>query len=147
MIQINLHPQAFDPFQAIQQFQTQPEFKASQYGANAIFIGTMRDFNEGDDVVAMHLEHYAGMTERQLHALTEQVLAQYPVDQVLIEHRVGDIVPADPIVLVAVWSAHRKLAFAACRELMEALKRDAPFWKHEVLSNGTKRWVEHNTVG
>jgi molybdopterin synthase catalytic subunit len=147
MIQIQLQPKVLDPFKVIQTFQSQPEFKAAHYGANAIFIGTMRDFNEGDDVVAMHLEHYASMTERQLQALTLKVLEQYPVEHVLIEHRVGDIVPADPIVVVAVWSAHRKSAFAACRELMEALKRDAPFWKHEVLSNGTKRWVEHNTAG
>lgn len=147
MIQIKLHPQAFDPLASLQAFQNQAPFRAASYGANAIFIGTMRDFNEGDEVVAMHLEHYAGMTERQLHDLTQQVVEQYPVDHVLIEHRVGDIVPADPIVLVAVWSAHRKFAFAACRELMEALKRDAPFWKHEVLADGSKRWVEHNTAG
>lgn len=147
MIQIKLHPQAFDPLASLQAFQSQAEFRAASYGANSIFIGTMRDFNEGDEVVGMHLEHYAGMTERQLHYLTQQVLKKYPVDHVLLEHRVGDIVPADPIVLVAVWSAHRKLAFAACRELMEALKRDAPFWKHEILADGSKRWVEHNTAG
>ncbi|MCB1639800.1 MAG: molybdenum cofactor biosynthesis protein MoaE, partial [Thiothrix sp.] len=66
---------------------------------------------------------------------------------VLLRHRVGDILPGDPIVLVAVWSAHRGASFDACRQMMEMLKHHAPFWKREALSDGSHRWVERNTAG
>lgn len=115
-------------------------------GACATFVGSMRDFNEGDAVQAMTLEHYPGMTERHLERLAQQATERWRLEEVLILHRVGELHPAEPIVLVAVWSAHRKEAFEACREIMEQLKSTAPFWKKESLATGT-RWVEHNTPG
>ena len=66
---------------------------------------------------------------------------------VLIVHRVGPLHPGDPIVVVAVWSAHRKAAFEACRWLMEELKSRVPLWKREILADDTTRWVEKNTAG
>ena len=105
----------------------------------------MRDFNEGDSVTAMTLEHYPGMTEKELEAIIDDAKAKWDIIDALIVHRVGDIHPADPIVLTAVCSAHRAAAFDACRFLMEALKSRAPFWKKETLNNGDTRWVEKNT--
>jgi molybdopterin synthase catalytic subunit len=107
----------------------------------------MRDFNEGDDVTGMFLEHYPGMTQRQLTELTQQAMVKWSLDAALVVHRVGELTPAEPIVLVAVWSAHRAAAFAACREIMETLKHAAPFWKRETLADGSVRWVEKNTQG
>ena len=107
----------------------------------------MRDFNEGDTVRDMYLEHYPGMTERHLEDLAAATLQQWSLDDVLIVHRVGHITPAQPIVLVAVWSAHRAAAFEACRQLMETLKHSAPFWKRETLVDGAVRWVDNNTPG
>lgn len=107
----------------------------------------MRDFNENDDVQAMTLEHYPGMTESQLQAIIDDAQQQWPLLQSLIVHRVGDITPGDPIVLVVCWSAHRAAAFDACRFLMEALKSRAPFWKKETLTDNSQRWVEKNTDG
>lgn len=117
------------------------------FGATASFIGTMRDVNEGDDVTAMTLEHYPGMTERELDAIVTEARERWDIVDALVVHRVGEILPGEPIVLTAVWSAHRAAAFDACRFLMEALKSRAPFWKKETLSNGTTRWVDRNTPG
>lgn len=120
---------------------------AGSFGATATFTGTMRDFNEGDEVSAMTLEHYPGMTEKQLEEIIEDAKSQWDIIDALIVHRVGDIVPGQPIVLTAVWSAHRAAAFDACRFLMEALKSRATFWKKETLNDGKQRWVEKNTPG
>ena len=106
----------------------------------------MRDFNDGDTVKGMSLEHYPGMTESYLGKIAQEALQRWALTDVLIVHRVGDLQPGDPIVLVAAWSEHRKAAFEASRYLMEDLKSRAPFWKKEQLEEGS-RWVEHNTPG
>jgi len=116
------------------------------YGATASFIGTMRDFNDGNDVTAMELIHYPGMTEKELQLILKQCLAQFETLATAVIHRTGEIQPSDTLVVVVVWSEHRKAAFAACREIMEALKSRAPFWKKEITADGP-RWVEKNTVG
>jgi len=137
---------SFDPWQLTQKFQ-ESRLNLGEFGATASFVGTMRDFNENDDVQAMSLEHYPGMTESQLQAIIDDAQRQWPLLQSLIVHRVGNIVPGDPIVLVVCWSAHRAAAFDACRFLMEALKSRAPFWKKETLADNSQRWVEKNTDG
>ena len=106
----------------------------------------MRDFNEGDDVHAMSLEHYPGMTEQHLESICSAAAQKWPLLATLIVHRVGELEPGEPIVLVAVWSAHRAAAFEACRHIMEELKSRAPFWKKEILADG-HRWVASNTPG
>ena len=147
MIHIEIHEEGFEPYTQLTAFQQQDEFIASQCGASALFIGTMRDFNEGDDVQAMRLEHYPAMTQKQLEVITESAIEKHGLNHVLVAHRVGDILPGDPIVLVAVWSAHRNASFDACRWIMEELKHNAPFWKRETLDSGENRWVEKNTAG
>jgi len=139
----------FQPWQLLAEHETTRErtHGAGSVGACATFIGTMRDFNEGDDVVGMSLEHYPGMTEKQLDKIIERAQQQWSLLDTLIVHRVGDLDPGDPIVLTAVWSAHRADAFEACRFLMEALKSEATFWKKERLKNAPDRWVAKNTPG
>ncbi len=117
-----------------------------KYGATAAFIGSMRDFNEGDSVKSMSLEYYPGMTEKHLQEICAQACRRWTLIDVLLLHRVGEISIADTIVLVSVWTAHRGDAFDACRFIMEDLKSKAPFWKKEVLNEG-ERWVESNTSG
>lgn len=136
---------AFDPWQETRQFQDAMN-RDGEYGACASFVGTMRDINEGDAVTEMELEHYPGMTEKHLQAILDSAKKQWDILEGLIVHRVGRLLPNDPIVLVAVWSAHRKEAFEACRWIMEDLKSKAPFWKKETL-NEKNRWVEKNTSG
>ena len=144
---IQLSEQAFNPWQRLQDYQAGQAHLAGKYGATAVFVGTMRDFNQGDGVQSMYLEHYPGMTEKQLQHIVEQAQAQWAILDSLVMHRVGEVLPDDVLVLVAVWSAHRGDAFDASRFIMERLKSQAPFWKKEVLSTGQQRWVEKNSDG
>lgn len=136
----------FNPWQEIQDYQAGNRF-AGKFGATAVFVGTMRDFNDGDNVQCMTLEHYPGMTEKQLAVIVNQACRQWTVLDTLVIHKVGDIFPNQPIVLVAVWTSHRGDGFDACRYIMEALKSKAPFWKKEQLNTEHSRWVNKNTDG
>ena len=142
---IEIKSAAFDPWQILAAYQ--PAALAGKACASAVFVGSMRDFNEGDTVVAMQLEHYPGMTEKFLATLAQEAMQRWNLLDVLIVHRVGAISPGDSIVLLAVWSAHRAAAYEANRYLMEILKSRAPLWKKETLGNQTQRWVEKNTPG
>ena len=110
-------------------------------GAIASFVGLARDTNSGSEVSAMTLEHYPAMTEKALAAIVDEALQRWTLLGVTLIHRVGRLLPGDPIVLVIVASSHRAEAFAACEFLMDALKTRAPFWKKEKTSAG-ERWVE-----
>jgi molybdopterin synthase catalytic subunit len=110
-------------------------------GAVASFLGLVRDVNEGDGVSTLTLEHYPGMTEKSLAQIVDDAMARWDLLDVTVIHRVGELRPTDPIVLVAVASAHRGDAFAACEYIMDFLKTRAPFWKKEVTPEGV-RWVE-----
>ena len=113
----------------------------SDIGAIASFVGLARDMNDGSDVAAMTLEHYPGMTEKALAALVEEAQSRWTLLDVTLIHRVGRLLPGDPIVLVAVAGSHRGEAFAACEFIMDYLKTRAPFWKKEETPEG-ERWVE-----
>ncbi len=141
---IELHENAFDPWETLRRYQRDTLGHEGEYGATATFVGTMRDFNAGEPVRAMMLEHYPGMTEKHLREISEEAHARWDIIDTLIIHRVGALRPNDPIVLIAVWSAHRDAAFAACRYLIEELKSRAPFWKKETLEDKS-RWVHQNT--
>lgn len=124
--------------------------QVGEHGAKSIFIGSMRDMNEGDVVTSMTLEHYPEMTQKHLEQIAMDALKKFDVLDVLILHRVGEVFPSDPIVCVVVWSIHRGPAYDANRFIMEDLKSKAPFWKKEVLvdeENSKERWVEKNTLG
>lgn len=110
-------------------------------GAVVSFLGTVRDMNDGSQVKGMTLEHYPGMTEKSLQEILDQAKARWDTYQTLVIHRVGPLLPEDQIVLVAVTSAHRGEAFAACEFIMDYLKTAAPFWKKEDTPDGT-RWVD-----
>lgn len=142
---VELSETPFDPWQRLVAHQGE-HLGGAGFGATAAFVGTMRDFNAGGAVEEMFLEHYPGMTERQLGAIVDECRAGYAVLDTLVIHRVGRISPGEPIVLVATWSAHRAEAFTVCRAVMEALKERAPFWKRERTGSG-ERWVAENTPG
>lgn len=145
-MQVELREAPFDPLLELGRYQASQERLKGRYGATAIFIGTMRDYNDQATVARMTLEYYPSMTERHLQRIVETAHQQWPLLDTLVIHRVGALQPNDPIVLVAAWSVHRAEAFAACRFIMEELKSKAPFWKREDTATGS-RWVEHNTPG
>ncbi|OLS59315.1 molybdopterin synthase catalytic subunit MoaE [Pseudomonas putida] len=110
-------------------------------GAVVVFVGYVRDFNDGLDVAGMFLEHYPGMTEKALEKIVVEAGQRWPLLKVDVLHRVGALEPGEPIVFVGVASAHRQAAFDACNFIMDYLKTRAPFWKKEQTSEG-ERWVE-----
>jgi molybdopterin synthase catalytic subunit len=113
----------------------------AEVGAVVTFLGLMRDMNAGARVTRMNLEHYPGMTEKALAAIAEEAAARWDLQGICVVHRVGELLPQDPIVLVAVSSSHRGDAFRACEFLIDYLKTRAPFWKKETTEEG-ERWVE-----
>ena len=108
-------------------------------GGIASFLGVCR----GDDgLAAMVLEHYPGMTERAIGRIAAEAEARWPLTGCTVIHRVGRILPGEPIVLVLTASAHRAAALEACAFLIDWLKTKAPFWKREEFAAGSHRWVE-----
>lgn len=110
-------------------------------GAVVSFVGYVRDFNDGQAVAGMLLEHYPGMTEKALAKIEAEARERWPLLTVEIIHRVGALEPGEPIVFVGTSSAHRQAAFDACAFIMDYLKTRAPFWKKEQTPEG-ERWVE-----
>ena len=140
-MKIRLAADAFDPWQEIVRYQAEQPGLAGKFGATTVFVGTLRDFNQGETVQAMRLEHYAPMTQKYLERLAGEAAARWPIADLLVIHRHGELRPNEPIVLVACWAAHRDSAFAACRYVIDELKTRAPFWKQELTGKG-RRWVE-----
>ena len=133
MITICVLPDAFDMGAEI------AALGSDGIGAVASFIGFVR----GDGgLTALTLEHYPAMTEAALRALADEAAARWSLGGVAIHHRVGRLVPGDPIVLVGCASPHRADALAGCAFLIDRLKTDAPFWKRESFADGRETWVE-----
>ena len=110
-------------------------------GAVVAFIGMVRDLNLAEDVVALELEHYPGMTEKSLLRIAEQAAQRWSLQAARIVHRVGKMYPGDQIVMVLTASAHRGDAYEANQFMMDYLKTEAPFWKKEWTPEGP-RWIE-----
>jgi molybdopterin synthase catalytic subunit len=110
----------------------------AQVGARVAFTGVVRG---EDGLSALTLEHYPGMTEREIARHVEEAERRWPLFGVTVIHRIGRLTPGENIVLVAVTSAHRKAAFEAAEFLVDYLKTRAPFWKQEEYGGATN-WVE-----
>ncbi|HDZ57304.1 MAG TPA: molybdopterin synthase catalytic subunit MoaE [Pseudomonas xinjiangensis] len=114
-----------------------------QLGVGAVvgFVGYVRDFNDGQEVAGMLLEHYPGMTEKALQKIVREAEERWPLSCVDVVHRVGKLEPGEPIVFVGVSSAHRSASFEASHFIIDYLKTRAPFWKKEDTAEGP-RWVD-----
>ena len=144
-MKVEIREKMFNPWTEVQSYQEQLGIRG-KFGATTMFVGTMRDTNEGEEIMSMRLEHYPEMTLRHLEQIAQDALNKYEILDILILHRVGQVLPNDPIVCVAVWSEHRGAAYNANRYIMEDLKYNAPFWKKETL-NDKDQWVKKNTPG
>lgn len=112
-------------------------------GGTALFAGSVRDLNLGEQVSAMTLEHYPGMTEKALTDIEAEANERWPLEASLIVHRYGRMLPGEDIVLVITCSSHREAAFEACQFLMDWLKTKAPFWKLEEGDEAVQtKWVD-----
>ncbi|NQV79177.1 MAG: molybdenum cofactor biosynthesis protein MoaE [Alphaproteobacteria bacterium] len=110
-------------------------------GGIATFVGTVRDIAEGRAISTMTLEHYPGMTEKQLGAIEHEARKRWDLESCLIIHRYGRLEPGERIVMVATTSAHRAAALESCAFLIDWLKTKAPFWKLEETDGGAE-WVD-----
>jgi molybdopterin synthase catalytic subunit len=137
MIEIRIQSEPFDPNLEIDLLRS----GNPAIGGIVSFVGLMRDLNQGERVSAMNLEHYPGMTEKALHDIVDEANRRWDLLGCRVVHRVGELLPTDTIVLVAVASAHRGEAFRACEFIIDYLKTRAPFWKKEVTQKGA-RWVD-----
>ena len=132
----------------------------AQVGGLACFVGLVRDMAGDERIASMTLEHYPGMTERQLEKLEAEARRRWPLQEVLIVHRYGRLEPGDRIVLVATASSHREASLESCHFLIDWLKTKAPFWKLEATPDGPKwvaardeddtaadRWIKDRIIG
>ncbi len=134
--QIRVGPAPFDMAEAYRWLAA-----CDEDGAVVTFTGKVRNHNLGDNVAALTLEHYPGMTEKALQEIVDAARERWPLQRVTVIHRVGELFPGDEIVLVGVTSAHRGSAFSAAEFIMDYLKTRAPFWKREATEQGD-RWVD-----
>lgn len=134
--QIRVGPAPFDMAEAYRWLAA-----CDEDGAVVTFTGKVRNHNLGNDVAALTLEHYPGMTEKALQEIVDAARERWPLQRVTVIHRVGELFPGDEIVLVGVTSAHRGSAFSAAEFIMDYLKTRAPFWKREATEQGDG-WVD-----
>jgi len=112
-----------------------------QVGSLVTFLGLVREASAGEVVSTLTLEHYPGMTEKALSGIVMEAFERWDLIDVTVIHRVGVLLPTEPIVFVAVVSPHRGEGFAACEFIVVYLKTRAPFWKKETSPEGD-RWVD-----
>ncbi len=141
-IQVEVVAGPFDPEERMRR--RSQVLAAGSWGAMSSFVGVVRRRNEGRELASMEIEHYPGMTERELEKLARTAMEKWPLVDVLLIHRVGAITPGEAIVLVACWGEHRRGAIEATAWLIDELKHSAPFWKKEHLLDDSRRWVERN---
>jgi molybdopterin synthase catalytic subunit len=113
-------------------------------GAVATFIGTTRNNNEGRKVIGLDYEAYPEMAEKELRRIGEDAKRNWPICRMAITHRLGPVQIGEASVIIAVSSAHRDAAFAACRFAIEEIKKTVPIWKKEVFEGG-EVWIGTQT--
>ncbi len=111
-------------------------------GALVAFFGSVRDSFKGREVKLLRYEVYDDMAEASIRRIEGEVREASGADQVFVQHRVGDLKPGDPTILVAASAPHRQAAFDACRLALERVKTEVPVWKKEIYEDGGEAWVE-----
>lgn len=134
MIQVSIEGDPIDPAQ----LEASLPIDTRVTGAVVTFTGVVR----GEGIRAIDLEHYPGMTERSIESNIRSAQQRWPLQSVHVVHRVGELLPGDPIVWMAVSARHRAAAFSGCEYIMDYLKISAPLWKRECDEQGEWHWVE-----
>lgn len=115
-------------------------------GGVVIFIGTVRNVNEGKRVNSLTYEVYRGMAERSMAEIESEVKKRWPVRKIRMVHRQGKLSVGEVSVVVAVSCEHRADAFEACRYAIDRIKEKLPLWKQESEARGKKKWVEGTPI-
>lgn len=111
-------------------------------GGVALFVGTTRRWTGDRETVALAYECYPAMALREMARIAEEVRRRWPIDRVVLHHRIGSVPAGEASVVVGASSAHRADAFEAARFLIDTLKKDVPIWKKEQFADGTSEWVQ-----
>ena len=138
LIHVEIRLAGFDPWQELAQW-------SGHEAAAAVFVGRVRSTAmDGRPLQALELEHYPGLCERQITRMAVQLQREHGAGAMLVLHRVGRLIPGEPIVLVAVQADRRGAAQSCSAALLEQLKHHAPFWKREWCAD-QGIWLEENT--
>ena len=116
------------------------KLKHLNVGAVSTFIGYVRNLNNQKKVTSINLEVYKDMAYKSLEDICLKAQEKWDIIDTLIIHRFGKLNIKEKIVLVAIFSIHRKESFHACNFIMNYLKKKAPFWKKEFYNN-TSKWL------
>ncbi len=111
-------------------------------GAIALFLGTVRNTNDGRPVVGLEYTAYEAMAERELDRIVREASTRFSTEDIAVQHRIGLLALGDVSVAVATAHPHRARAFDACRYIIEALKCRVPIWKREQYADGTTEWID-----
>ena len=122
------------------------EVAASKNGAAVLFVGAVRDSNDGRDVSGIEYSAYVAMAESEMAVIVSEAAAEFDTDDIVVEHRVGRLGIGEASVVIAVAHPHRAQAYEASRFIIEALKKRVPVWKREDYLDGTTEWVDPTTT-
>jgi len=116
------------------------ELSDAQSGGICVFVGTVREFTQGEEVVSLEFETYEKMALKEMDKIATDAMKKWNLNKVIIRHAVGLKKVEEPVVIVGASSAHRNACFEACRYLIDTLKETVPIWKKEMFENKTV-WV------
>ena len=114
-------------------------------GATILFVGTVRDVNNGRTITGMDYSAYTSMAERELADIVGEAASKFETPDIVVEHRIGTLDLGDASVAIAVAHPHRGPAYDASRYVIEQLKQRVPIWKLEHYTDGTREWVGAHT--
>ncbi len=122
------------------------EVASTAHGATALFLGTVRAVNEGREVSGIEYAAYAAMATAELERIAHEALTRFGVDALVVEHRTGALELGDVSVAIAAAHAHRSPALDATRYVIEELKKRVPIWKREHYADGTREWIDPESL-
>lgn len=141
MISVRLVEGAIDPLALLQ------SVAASDKGAVSLFLGTVREMNDGRAVAALRYSAYSEMANAELGRIAEEMREQFGVTSATIEHRIGSLDVGDVSIGIAVAHEHRAPAIASVAYAMDEIKRRLPIWKKEEYTDGTREWIDPTAAG
>ena len=120
------------------------ETASPKNGATVLFLGTVRDMNDGQPVTALDYSAYGSMAERELADIVTEASRQFETSDIVVEHRTGSLGLGEVSVAIVVSHPHRGAAYDASRYVIEELKKRLPIWKREHYASGQQEWVANN---
>lgn len=122
------------------------EVQRDSNGATVLFVGTVRDTNNGRDVTGIDYACYGAMATRELASICAEAAERFATVDIVAEHRIGHLSVGETSVAIAVAHARRATAYEASRYVIEQIKRRLPIWKREEYADGTREWVDPTAV-